>query len=436
MKSSKLVIVLLLGIIAVLILIPLAEVSAQTTSLIILQDSSTDEPTLTPTLSTEALDFAPENPIRIGYMLWTSHPLGVEMVNSMEIAVADFGGELLGHPLEITGFDSECNELAAQSAAQILVRDDSVVGIVGTICSRGALRAAPIVTDGGRVMISPSTSSPELTDPETRAAGFFRAGPNDLSQVVAVAQFAYNDLEVRKLATVYAASEKIQKLQSEALCEAFTKLGGECVVERTMEAGNTYMPPIINALVESSPDMLYFMGWGVDEAAAFLAAVNENPELADTAKFVWGSYNNPDFLNAAGEAAVGVYVSTTSYDYDQSTKMYSDFYEAYVNEYSEEPSTPFYAFAYDATVLLLNAMEQAAIQHEDGSLTIDPIAVRDAMYVLEEYRGLTGWIKCSLTGDCASRAEGVIYEFTSGDPDTYNPGPAMSLSSNPAQAWP
>jgi branched-chain amino acid transport system substrate-binding protein len=434
MKKSKVLIVLILALAVVSISIPIAAVAAQTPTNT--PDPSAEEPTLTPTLSPEALEFAPEDPIRVGYMLWTSHPLGVEMLNSMEIALADFGGELLGHPLELTGFDSECNELAAQRAAQILVRDDSVVGIVGPICSRGALRTAPIVTDGGRLMVSPSSSTPDLTDPESRADGFFRTSPSDLSQVVSVAQFAYNELGARKLATVSAGSEKVQRLQSEFLCEVFTELGGECVVERTMETGSTYMPPIINTLVENSPDMLYFMGWGVDEAAAFLKAVGETPELADASIFFWQSYNTPEFLNAAGELAVGVYVSETSFEYDQSTKMFSDFYEAYIEEYTEEPTTPYYAFAYDATILLLKAIELVAVQHEDGSLTIDPLAVRDAMYSLEEYRGLTGWIKCSPIGDCAARAEGIVYEFTSSDPDTFNPGPAISLSSNPSQVWP
>ncbi len=399
-------------------------------------EPTTIEPTLTPTLSAETLEFAPEDPIRIGYMLWESHPLGVDMKRGMEIALADLGGELLGHPLELTGFDSECTELGAQRAAQILVRDDSVVGIIGPTCSRGALRAAPIVTDGGRVLISPSSSSPELTAPESRAAGFFRTSPNDLSQVIAVAQYAYDELGARKLATVYAASEKLQKLQSEFLCSVFTELGGECVVERTMEAGSTYMPPIINTLIENPPDVIYFMGWAPQEGAAFLAAARETPELENTALFVWGAYNTPNFLSAAGENAVGVYVSTTTYEFDRESDAYYAFYDSYMQTYGEEPSFPFHAHSYDAVTLLLKAVELVAIQNDDGSLTIDPLAVRDAMYLIDSFSGLTGTIACDLAGDCADSSEGEIYQFTSGDPETFNPGPAESLSSNPALVWP
>jgi branched-chain amino acid transport system substrate-binding protein len=357
------------------------------------------------------------------------------MKRGMEIAVADYGGELQGHPIELTGFDSECNELAAQRGAQILVRDESVAAILGTSCSRGAIRAAPIVSDGDRVLISASSTSPELTDPESRAPGFFRTAPSDYYQVLAAAKFAYDDLGLRTLATISIGGEKIMQLQSKALCEAFTELGGECVLERTMEADSTYMPPVINNLVEFQPDAVYFMGWGIEEAAAFVKAAKADPVLKDSAIFLWFGYNNPGFLELAGDDAVGVYISVTTFDFEH-TDAYDAFLEAYREKYSEEPQSEFHGYIYDAAVLLLKAMNMAAVVGEDGSLVIDPFAVREALYNLPEFVGLTGVIKCSLLGECNTSAEGKIYEFISGDPTTFNPGPATSLSSNPSQVWP
>jgi len=395
----------------------------------------TETPTITPTLSPAALRFSPGDPVRIGYLLWETHPLGIDMKRAMEIAIADFGGEIHGHPFELTGFDSECNELAAQRGAQILVRDDSVVGILGTTCSRGALRAAPIVTDGDRVMVSASNTSPELTAPDSRLAGYFRTVPSDIFQVKAAAQYAYNNLGVRKMATVYAGSESIMKLQSEALCQDFTELGGECVLERSYENGSTYMLPIVNSLIDATPDAVYFMGWSNEEVAAFIAEVEAAPALDDIAVFVWNSYNSPGFLESAGESAVGVYISVASLDFNPSAE-YGAFLDTYRNLYGEEVQSEFHGYSYDATILLLKAIVQAAVLDEDGTLIIDPYAVRDAFYSLEEFIGLTGVISCSPLGDCATSSDGKVYEFTSGDPDTFNPGPADSLSSNPSQVWP
>jgi len=326
--------------------------------------------------------------------------------------------------------------LAAQRGAQILVQDDSVIGILGTTCSGGALRAAPIVSDGNRVMISPSNSSPELTAPDFRAAGYFRTSPNDLYQVKAAAQYAYHELGARKLATVYVASDIFQKLQSETLCEMFTELGGECVLETTREAGNTYMTPAINSLVEAAPDFIYFMSWDFEAGAAFLSEAKTTPGLENVALFVWEGCLSPEFLQQAGDSALGVYVSKTSYEYDQETAVYQTFLETYRNNYGEGPVSIYHPYAYDATILLLMAIAQVAVQSEDGTLKVDPLAVREALYVVEEFTSLTGMISCSPSGDCASSAEGQVYKFNSGDPSTFNPGPADSLSSNPALVWP
>jgi branched-chain amino acid transport system substrate-binding protein len=396
----------------------------------------TNTPTLTPTFSPDTLSFAPGEPLRIGYLLFENHIIGIDSLRGFEIAISDFGGEIFDHPLELTGFNSECNELAAQRGAQILVRDDTVIGILGTTCSGGALRAAPIVSDGNRVLISPSNTTPELTAPDSRSAGYFRTAPNDLYQVIAAAQYAYNELGKRRLATVHVANDKFQKLQSSTLCEVFTELGGECVLERTMEANSTYMTPIINSLIEAAPDAIYFMNWDFEAGAAFLSEARTAPGLEEAAYFIWEGFMSPDFLQGAGDDALGVFITKTSYEIDRDTEEYQTFLDTYRVNYGEDPVSVYHPHAYDAAILLLKAISQAAVPGEDGSLRVDPSAVRNALYTLDEFPGLSGLISCSPLGDCLSSTEGQVYEFTSGDPSTFNPGPEELLSSNPAQVWP
>ena len=84
----------------------------------------------------------------------------------------------------------------------------------------------------------------------------------------------------------------------------------------------------------------------------------------------------------------------------------------------------------------MNAIANAAVEGDDDVLMIDPLAVREALYVEEGFTGLTGLISCSPLGDCASSEEGYVYEFISADPGTFIPGPADQLGSNPIQVWP
>ena len=50
------------------------------------------------------VDITPDEPIKIGALQVLSGemgPIGLEQVQSIEIALADRGGELLGHPIEL-----------------------------------------------------------------------------------------------------------------------------------------------------------------------------------------------------------------------------------------------------------------------------------------------------------------------------------------------
>ena len=59
------------------------------------------------------------------------------------------------------------------------------------------------------------------------------------------------------------------------------------------------------------------------------------------------------------------------------------------------------AHAFDATNILLDAVESVAQQGEDGTLLIGRQALRDAVAATADYAGLTGTLTCSEFGDCA-----------------------------------
>src|SRR5574341_444025 len=392
----------------------------------------TKTPTITPTFSPKTLTFGAGEPLKIGYLLWETNPIGVDSQRGIELAIRAYGGALSGHPIQLVGFDEQCNERGGQRGAQLLARDDTVVGVIGTSCSRSALRAAPIVSNAGKVLISPSNTSPQLTAPDSRAAGFFRTAPNDISQVNAVAQYAFNGLGRRKMASLYTANVKTQKSYSDRLCQAFADLGGECVLEKAIPSGTTYITPVINAIVESGADVIHLTN-DLKVAAALIKEARTTSGLEDAALFVWEALNTQDFIRQAGDSAVGVYVSATSYDFDHGSVFYQTFLVTYRNQFHENPISDFHAFAYDAASLLLKAIEIVAIPGEDGTLQVDPLAVRDALYVLADSPGLTGQLSCSLQGDCSGVREGRIYRFTSANANSFNPGPAGSPGSNPVQ---
>ena len=393
-----------------------------------------DTPTITPTFSPDTLTFAAGEPIKIGYLLFESNPIGLDSLRGVEIAIQDFG-EILGHPIELTGFDDECSALGGQRGAQLLALDDSVVAIIGPNCSSAALRGAPIISDAGKVAISPSSTHPDLTAPNARAAGFFRTSPNDIFALNAVADYAFNQLGVHKMASIYENAKRLE-LRSGYLCQSFSALGGECVLEKPISSDATYMVPAVNDIVASGADVIHLTHFSPKVAAAFIAEVRKTQGLEKVPIFLFEGLNTPDLLKEAGEDAVGVFVSTTSMEFDRETDAYQNLLNLYRAEYGEEPLSDFHAFAYDAAAILLDAISRVAVQAEDGSLLIDPLDVRAAIASLAGFPGVTGALTCTPDGDCSAVTGGRIYQFTDGDPSTFKPGPADKLSSNPSQVWP
>jgi len=102
---------------------------------------------------------------------------------------------------------------------------------------------------------------------------------------------------------------------------------------------------------------------------------------------------------------------------NQSTgKSAVDFLDSYVENYGEEPASPFWAHGYDATTLLLDAISAASTLHDDGSLEIDRQGIRWHLNGLRNYSGLIGTLNCDNFGDCGSSKITVVQNLGTEDP--------------------
>jgi len=204
------------------------------------------------------IEIAAGDPIKIGYALVVAGPnesLGVDSVRGVEIAVDDKGGALLGHPVEIVGEDSGCSPEGGQTAATKLASDPQLVAVIGTSCSSEARVGAPILSEVGLSLVSPSNTAPDLTDPEKRVAGYFRTAHNDLVQGRVAAEFVFNSLGLTKAATIHDGSPYAVGLAT-AFAEAYKELGGEIVSEQAVNVGDTDMRPVLTKIAAGKPEML------------------------------------------------------------------------------------------------------------------------------------------------------------------------------------
>jgi branched-chain amino acid transport system substrate-binding protein len=355
------------------------------------------------------VDIAPGQPIHIAYMLVVSGEnasLGIDEKRGVEIAIDDRGGKLLDHPIQLTGEDTGCSAEGGQTAAQKVAADKTIVGIVGTTCSSEARAAAPILDKAGLVMISPSNTAPDLTDPAKHLPVYLRTAHNDKVQGRVAAEFAFNQLKVKTAATIHDGSIYADQLQ-QIFAQEFKKLGGTVTAQEAVQKGDTDMRPVLTKIAAGKPEIIYYPIF-MPEGGYITQQARQVSGLENTKLMSADGLFSTDFLKV-GKDVVGVYLSSP--DFTAFPAAYKDFVGKYQKKYGEKPISVYHAHAYDAAAMLFAAIEKVAVKDPDGTLHIPRKALRDALYATKDFKGLTGNLTCDQYGDCADPHIGV-YQIT------------------------
>jgi branched-chain amino acid transport system substrate-binding protein len=210
-------------------------------------------------------------------------------------------------------------------------------------------------------------------------------------------------------------------------------LGGECVLQEEYKEGVTNVQELSNAVVEASPDVIFFpvlmeVGVEIVKQARGMEALKEvNLIGTDT---LFSDY----LLEVAGNTSKDLYFSGLMIGSDYYTRSYEQFLEKYTEEYGAEPPGLFHAYGYDALLLLARTIEKTAVKDPDGTLHISRQALRDALFSTRYLQGLTGNLNCTAEGDCGSTNAIRILQLVDSDPSTYHPG--ADEDSNPKVVYP
>lgn len=341
-----------------------------------------------------------EEPITIAVALTLSGsnaPYGVDALRGVELAIAD-RGTILNHPIELVQEDELCTPEGGQAAAERLAQNPKVIGVIGATCTGATEKAAKVLSDAGMVLISPSSTAASLTSTDQHQPGFLRTIYNDQSQAQLVAEFAFEALGARTMATIHDGSSYSDGLQAEA-CRLFEQRGGECLAQMKIVSGAN-PGPVVRQISNLEPEVLYVPLY-TDDGMSVVSEVFSAGKL-DIAIIGSDGLLNSDFANKARNAD-GTYVSGPTKVNDPS------FDKKYKGRYGEEPIAAFAAQAYDAAMMLFNAIE-VSVKTTGRDIIISRTTLRAALYATADFKGLSGTLTCSPLGDCAP-PNIVIYQL-------------------------
>ncbi len=302
---------------------------------------------------------------------------------STKLAIKEFNKE--GISVELIESESKCDAAGAVPGVNELIAK-GVVAIIGDFCSGATLAAAPIANKAHIPMISPSSTSPKITE---SGEYIFRTIPSDALQGKFVADLVTSK-GLKNLAIMYG-NEPYGIGLSNSIKTSFEALGGKVQTE-PFENGDIKFDAQLARIKTANPDSLMIIANDPTSATAALLAIH----AASIKAQVFGSeaIKSPTILKDAGSAAEGLIVSSTSVGTPAFREKYKTYYQSDADDYASQ--------AYDATTLLLAAIRNGAYTGE---------AIKDAVSKMD-IEGVSGHIKFDSNGDINGNYD--VYTITNG----------------------
>ncbi len=325
---------------------------------------------------------------------WSEY--GVNFQRSVEMAIDHLneeGGVLGGRSFRLSVGDTKGNPQEAATLAQKWTSDPSVVAQIGAFSSSSSMAAQPIYDAAGMVQLSPTASHADYAGGSEWSFGIVGTqageGPHN-------AEFAYEGLGLRKVAVLHLNNDWGIDAAN-YFADAFEEMGGEIVGTEFYFDGERDFTAALTKLAQSDADGLYIASFYNDGAA-----INLQRDRLGWDVTVLGptSLYSTQLIDLGGSSVEGLYTATGFFTED-TDPMVRGYVKEFEERYGAKPN--FHAaLAYDAMMLLANAIERADSTESE--------AIRDALAETEGFPGLTGSITFTEAGDAVKGYRKLVIE--------------------------
>ena len=305
--------------------------------------------------------------------------------------------EVLGKKVELVIADNKSDKAEATTAAARLIEKDKVVAILGSWGSSLSIAAGDVVKTNKVPAVALSATNPQVT------AGndyYFRVCFLDPFQGTVMANYAYKNLNAKKVAIIQEVSNDYSVGLAKFFTDSFTKLTGDpsaIVATGNYNTGDQDFNGILTNIKAANPDVIFAPGNFTESALI----IKQARALGITAPFIGGdTWETNEFITVGGADVNGAVMSTFFDDTNPLTEAGKTFVAEYKKAYPNSANiAAVSALGYDGYMMTLDAIERAG--------SADPVAIRDALAATKDFEGATGMITIDANGD-ATKDQAVI----------------------------
>ena len=318
--------------------------------------------------------------IPIGAYLSLSGPdstFGTDTKEGIEQAVAEqnAAGGIKGKKVKVIYEDDKSTTQEASLKVRQLIDRDKVVALLGEVASSRSLAGGLIANTSHVPMVTPSSTAVEVTQGREWV---FRTCFTDDAQGEVAARFVKNEMKKQKVGVFYAAQDTYSSGLAKSFREEFKKLGGEIVVDKGYQKGETTFRTYLSELKAANPEIIFVPNY-YNEMVVIARQAKEVGIAGST--FVGGDgWDSANLVEGAGTELEGAYF-TNHYAPDVPWPNSKKFLDTYRAKYKHDPSS-LAAQGYDAARLLFDAIGRAK--------EITPDAIRAALAETKDFQGATG----------------------------------------------
>jgi len=335
--------------------------------------------------------------IRIGLITPLSGDVktfGESVRNSFLIAVeeANARGGVAGMKITYVIQDDKNDATEAANVANLLVNQQRVKAIVGSVTSKATIPVSDIIQAAKVPTISPTATNPKVTVADGKRKDYmFRACFIDPFQGAVMAKFSRETLKGESAAVLFDASNDYSKGIAEVFRDAFRKQGGKVAAFESYGKDDVDFSALLTKVKASGADVLFLPDY-YNKVGLIAKQVQEKGlKVRLVGPDGWDS---PDLVKIAGSAIEGGHFSN-HYSPDDLRPEVVAWVKKYKEKHGQVPDA-LGTLAYDATNLLLEAIRKAGSD--------DPEKIREALASIKDFKAVSGKSTLDRNGDSIKSA--------------------------------